>query len=125
MADLESVLQQLHDSEINAGVQTFFDAGMRVWIGDEMNGIRTGRARGLPQRGSHEVVSGVHGETRSNSPPELRSVCTKRSSLRAVPWTRSPVSMSSISIILPLLRPAALMACTRNLPSQMNHDTTI
>ncbi len=32
---LERVLQQLHDSEINAGVQTFYDAGMRVWIGDE------------------------------------------------------------------------------------------
>ena len=40
MADLERVLQALNDSEINAGVQTFFDAGMRVWIGDEMNGIR-------------------------------------------------------------------------------------
>jgi hypothetical protein len=37
---LESVLQQLHDSEINAGVQTFYDAGMRVWIGDEANGIQ-------------------------------------------------------------------------------------
>jgi len=40
MADLERVLQQLHDSEINAGVQTFLDAGMRIWIGDEMNGIQ-------------------------------------------------------------------------------------
>jgi hypothetical protein len=40
MADLEHILQQLHDSEINAGVQTFDDAGMRVWIGDEMNGIQ-------------------------------------------------------------------------------------
>jgi hypothetical protein len=37
---LERVLQQLHDSEINAGIQTFYDAGMRVWIGDEMNGIK-------------------------------------------------------------------------------------
>jgi hypothetical protein len=35
----EGVLQQLHDSEINAGVQAFYDAGMRVWIGDESNGI--------------------------------------------------------------------------------------
>ena len=35
MADLG----QLHDSEINAGVQTFYDAGMRIWIGDEMNGL--------------------------------------------------------------------------------------
>jgi hypothetical protein len=41
MADLEHILQQLHDSEINAGgVQTFFDAGMRIWIGDEANGIQ-------------------------------------------------------------------------------------
>jgi hypothetical protein len=40
MTDLERILQQLHDSELNAGVQTFYDAGMRVWIGDEMNGIR-------------------------------------------------------------------------------------
>jgi hypothetical protein len=30
MADLERILQQLHDSEINAEVQTFFDAGMRI-----------------------------------------------------------------------------------------------
>jgi hypothetical protein len=37
MADLEQILQQLHDSEINAGVQTFYDAGMRVWIGDQSN----------------------------------------------------------------------------------------
>jgi hypothetical protein len=41
MATLEQVLQQLHDSEINAGVQTFYDTGMRVWIGDDANGIRT------------------------------------------------------------------------------------
>jgi hypothetical protein len=40
MADLEHILQQLHDSEINAGVQTFYDAGMRVGIGDEANGIQ-------------------------------------------------------------------------------------
>jgi hypothetical protein len=40
MADLEHILLQLHDSEINAGVQTFYDAGMRVWIGDEANGIQ-------------------------------------------------------------------------------------
>jgi hypothetical protein len=40
MADLEHILQQLHDSEINAGAQTFYDVGMRVWIGDEANGIK-------------------------------------------------------------------------------------
>jgi hypothetical protein len=27
-------------ARINARVQTFFDAGMRVWIGDELNGIK-------------------------------------------------------------------------------------
>ena len=37
MADLERVLQQLQESEINAGVQTSQDGGMRVWIGDEKN----------------------------------------------------------------------------------------
>jgi hypothetical protein len=35
MADLG----QLHDSEINVGVQTFYDSGMRIWIGDEMIGL--------------------------------------------------------------------------------------
>jgi hypothetical protein len=41
MAGLEHILMELHDSEINAGVQTFYDAGMRVWIGDESNGIQS------------------------------------------------------------------------------------
>ena len=40
MATLKQVLQRLHDSEINGGVQTFYDAGMRVWIGDESNSIQ-------------------------------------------------------------------------------------
>jgi hypothetical protein len=40
MTDLERILQQLLDSELNAGVQTFYGAGMRVWIGDEANGIQ-------------------------------------------------------------------------------------
>jgi hypothetical protein len=40
MPDLEHILMELHDSEINVGVQTFYDTGMRVWIGDEANGIQ-------------------------------------------------------------------------------------
>ena len=40
MAGLEHILMELHDSEINVGVQTFYDTGMRVWIGDEANGIQ-------------------------------------------------------------------------------------
>ena len=43
MATLEQVLQRRHDSEINAGVQTFYDAGMRIWIGDKLNGIQSER----------------------------------------------------------------------------------
>jgi hypothetical protein len=31
---------ELHDSEINAVVQTFCDTGMRVWIGNEATGIQ-------------------------------------------------------------------------------------
>ena len=66
MADLEHILQQLHDSEINAGVQTFFDAGMRIWIGDEANGIqaettinRTAAAR-LKWPEGHSAASWLH-----------------------------------------------------------------
>src|SRR6185437_8492376 len=36
---LEEVLKRLHDSEINAGLQSFFDDGLRVWIGDPLNGV--------------------------------------------------------------------------------------
>ena len=43
MADLEHVLQQLHGREINAGIKMFYDAGMKVWIGDQANGISTER----------------------------------------------------------------------------------
>jgi len=37
-------MQQLHDMEINSGVQTFFDGDIHVWIGDGMNGL-TAEAR--------------------------------------------------------------------------------
>jgi hypothetical protein len=38
---LQKVIQALHDSEINAGLrlQTFYDCGLQVWIGDELNGL--------------------------------------------------------------------------------------
>ena len=37
---LERVLRELHDSQINAGLQTFYDDGMQVWISDQMNSRR-------------------------------------------------------------------------------------
>lgn len=45
MADLEDlslgeVLERLYKAEINAGISSFWDAGYRVWIGDESNGIK-------------------------------------------------------------------------------------
>ena len=36
---LQRVLCELLESEINAGLQTFAFDSMRVWIGDELNGI--------------------------------------------------------------------------------------
>lgn len=36
--DLSALLAELHASEINCGLQTFYDVGARVWVGDEMNG---------------------------------------------------------------------------------------
>jgi hypothetical protein len=63
MTDLEHVLHQFHDSEINAGVQTFYDAGMKVWIDDKANGIqsettinRTG-SFAAPRKWSEEVTA--------------------------------------------------------------------
>ena len=36
-----SILQQLHNSEINCGVKCFWDSCWTAWIGDDMNGIKT------------------------------------------------------------------------------------
>jgi len=36
--DLLKVLGELYESEINAGMSSFWDNGFRVWIGDDMNG---------------------------------------------------------------------------------------
>jgi hypothetical protein len=49
---LEKVIEALHDSEINVGMQSFFDCGLQVWIGDEMNGIR---AKGRANRGTDKA----------------------------------------------------------------------
>lgn len=35
---LDVVLQALYDFEINVGLQSVWDGGWEVWIGDEMNG---------------------------------------------------------------------------------------
>jgi hypothetical protein len=36
---LETVIKDLHDSKIGAGVQTYRSQGLRVWIGDQLNGL--------------------------------------------------------------------------------------
>jgi hypothetical protein len=55
----------------------------------------------------------------------FRATGTNAAAFGAEPWKRSPESTSSISIILALRRPTALMASTQNLPSQMNHDVMV
>jgi hypothetical protein len=66
MTDLEGVLRQLHDSEINAGVKTFYDAGIKIWIGDIMNGHHSetmfsrenmGKAGALARRRGNAIIS--------------------------------------------------------------------
>jgi hypothetical protein len=37
---LETVLGALYAHEINCGLQSFWDGGWSVWIGDDMNGVR-------------------------------------------------------------------------------------
>ena len=69
-------------------------------------------------------VSAIRGiiPSKSRLSPPSPSDWKRRCSFREEPWKRSPVSTSSISMILALRPPTALMASTRNLPSQMNHD---
>lgn len=38
--DLCRILAALYASEINVGLQSFWDAGYRVWLGDQSNGRR-------------------------------------------------------------------------------------
>lgn len=38
--DLAAILAALYAHEINVGLQSFWDGGWDVWIGDEMNGKR-------------------------------------------------------------------------------------
>jgi hypothetical protein len=37
---LDAVVQALHDSKINAGVQTFYQHQWTVWLGDSFNGYK-------------------------------------------------------------------------------------
>lgn len=37
---LESVIRRAYASEINVGLQSFWDAGFHVWIGDDVNGLQ-------------------------------------------------------------------------------------
>lgn len=41
---LGTVLEILYANEINCGLQSFWDGGWTVWIGDEMNGRRAERS---------------------------------------------------------------------------------
>jgi hypothetical protein len=36
--DLAAELQKIYDSEINVRISWFWDCGIDVWLGDEMNG---------------------------------------------------------------------------------------
>jgi hypothetical protein len=38
--NLITVMQRLYRSEINFGMQAFYAGGIKVWLGDEWNGIK-------------------------------------------------------------------------------------
>jgi hypothetical protein len=92
MTNLERVMRELHDSEINAGVQTYYDAGMRAWIGDTFNGIR---AETLIERTSHQwsaaltAASWLHGAALRLYPnskyAKASAISSKRPSARLLP----------------------------------------
>jgi hypothetical protein len=50
MADTGEILQRLHDSEINGGIDWFFDGVWHWQIGDYLNGIKfEGKADSLAE----------------------------------------------------------------------------
>ncbi len=77
---LEMVLKRLHDSEINAGLQSFFDSGLRVWIGDPLNGIRTSSAVGMDDEawGAEGSIARWLHETALSLYPESHYACAFR-----------------------------------------------
>lgn len=36
--DLQQAIYRLYESEINCGLESFWDSGFTIWIGDELNG---------------------------------------------------------------------------------------
>ena len=36
--NIEQAMSRLYESEINCGLESFWDSGVTAWIGDEMNG---------------------------------------------------------------------------------------
>lgn len=56
--DLFQVINSLYDSEINCGLQTFWDGGITVWLGDYMNGRSDETSFGRGQMG--EAADWLH-----------------------------------------------------------------
>ena len=48
-SDLGTIIEALHDSEINGGISWFFDGVWRVTLGDPHNGIDAEATVGSPQ----------------------------------------------------------------------------
>lgn len=75
---LTKVIRRLYASEINCGLQTFWDGGLEAWIGDEMNGRRASETFGLGDLG--EVATWLHDEALRLYPQSRYA--RRRSSLR-------------------------------------------
>lgn len=65
--NLEAVLRELYDREINCGLQTFFDSGIRAWLGDELNGRAIDQIFAIDQ--VDEAVAWLLAEANRRYPP--------------------------------------------------------
>lgn len=63
MADLIRVMADLYASEVNCGIESFWDAGFSVWIGDDLNGRKAERTFRPAELG--EVASWLQREANS------------------------------------------------------------
>ena len=82
--DLSAVLSGLYRSEINCGVESFWDAGFDAWIGDDMNGRKAERT--FDRREFGEIAGWLHAEALRLYPGSQYAKTCKRLSADQRAW---------------------------------------
>lgn len=74
--DLAAVMSTLYRSEINCGMESFWDAGFDAWIGDDMNGRKAERT--FDRREFGDIAGWLHSEALRLYPESAYAKTCKR-----------------------------------------------